>query len=690
MEVLLPVHGSHKRWTSGYEEIDDLTLRRLLVEVNFALRSIEFELSVREIEPSARSTTTTKSTSENTLVKPPYLKSQKAKERMTRREDKLSVIYGKIQNTADKIKRNGLSNFAVVPGSERAQLLIEALRIIIETSFCIAYLHASSESLVFMQLRDCSAHGTKSKPAICAPLEKQYHDLSILIGVQISEKELTPTPMLQLLKLSFGKLQGKYDGKHDSWLLDGFNSLGAKTTQVQQQCHIIHRDERRRNFPSSNTEAEVHETTTVEDDDDGLEERSNLGSTCSQELNDIHHAFEPKKNEVVSVTCDRSSARLQCNALQMSNENHQLHMSHDQSQINTSSVYNSGSIISPLFDFSGDSAPTFCTGISLEDTFNRNSTLIHERPYDSEIFAVIQDGDVPAAISLLGSGKASIHDVDPYGLGLLYYASYYCWKGHGASKAMHICSWLMSIGVNTRWTDDIGKQVSSTRRVYTPMESMLDSALVHTAMSGGSALEFGKFCEDIGVLFNMTLSEIGMQYLNTRGFSELHQVLLRITHKVSLSDYLRSLERDTLDNFINRTDSRGRTPLTWAVEFGWSDGTQILLDYGADPHRAATTNRGSVTLLHLAVAGPRSQFLRAGFLEVIDILLQMEVDVNARDHEGWTPLHIAASWGIFDLRNLFSQPALDWSVLTNDNMSVDALSPIEQFSNVALARIYQS
>jgi hypothetical protein len=89
---------------------------------------------VREIEPSARSTTTTKSTSENTLVKPPYLKSQKAKERMTRREDKLSVIYGKIQNTADKIKRNGLSNFAVVPGSERAQLLIEALRIIIETS----------------------------------------------------------------------------------------------------------------------------------------------------------------------------------------------------------------------------------------------------------------------------------------------------------------------------------------------------------------------------------------------------------------------------------------------------------------------------------------------------------------------------------------------------------------------------
>lgn len=219
---------------------------------------------------------------------------------------------------------------------------------------------------------------------------------------------------------------------------------------------------------------------------------------------------------------------------------------------------------------------------------------------------------------------------------------------------------------------------------------MLDSALVYTAMSGGSALEFGRFCEDIGVLFNMTLRESEMQYLNTRGFSELHKVLLGIFYKVSLSDYLRSLERDNLVNLINCTDSRGRTPLTWAVEFGWSDATRILLDYGADPHRAATTKWGSATLLHLAVAGPRSQFLRAGFLEVIDLLLQMGVDVNARDHEGWTPLHIAASWGICDLRSLFSQPALDWSVLTDDNMSVDALSPIEQFSSVALARIYQS
>lgn len=219
---------------------------------------------------------------------------------------------------------------------------------------------------------------------------------------------------------------------------------------------------------------------------------------------------------------------------------------------------------------------------------------------------------------------------------------------------------------------------------------MLDSALISTAITGGSALEFGKWCEDIGVLFDLTLSESGTQYLNTRGFTELHQVLLRINQKVSLDDYLRPLKRDDLDTLINCADNRGRTPLMWSVEFGWSSATQILLGYGADPHRATNTKRGSSTLLHLAVAGPRSQFSRAGFLDVIDHLLQMGVDVNAKDHEGWTPLHIAASWGICDLRNLFSHPLLNWSVLTDDNMSVNDLSPVEQFSNVALARIHQS
>jgi hypothetical protein len=103
---------------------------------------------------------------------------------------------------------------------------------------------------------------------------------------------------------------------------------------------------------------------------------------------------------------------------------------------------------------------------------------------------------------------------------------------------------------------------------------------------------------------------------------------------VSLEDYLRLLKRDNLDILINRTNARDRTPLIWVVEFSWSGVTQILLDYGADPYRATTTKRGSSTLLHLIVARLRSQFSRAGFLEVIDHLLYIGVGINAKDHKG--------------------------------------------------------
>jgi hypothetical protein len=95
--------------------------------------------------------------------------------------------------------------------------------------------------------------------------------------------------------------------------------------------------------------------------------------------------------------------------------------------------------------------------------------------------------------------------------------------------------------------------------------------------------------------------------------------------------------------------------------------------------------------LHIAAAGPSSQFARNGFHEVIDILIKGGVDVNAKDHEGgWTSLHIAASWGTCTLKSLIAHRAVDWKALTNDGLSVDDLSPVAQFSHVALARINQS
>lgn len=60
------------------------------------------------------------------------------------------------------------------------------------------------------------------------------------------------------------------------------------------------------------------------------------------------------------------------------------------------------------------------TGLNLEDTFNRNTTLSNVRPYESSVFHCVQQGDVEGFRKLLRTGQASVHDVDPYGLGLLY------------------------------------------------------------------------------------------------------------------------------------------------------------------------------------------------------------------------------------------------------------------------------
>lgn len=71
-------------------------------------------------------------------------------------------------------------------------------------------------------------------------------------------------------------------------------------------------------------------------------------------------------------------------------------------------------------DSSSDIYFAFGSGISLESTFNRNCTLQFVRPYNSPVFDVAQKGDIGGMLRLLQNGDASINDVDPYGLGLLY------------------------------------------------------------------------------------------------------------------------------------------------------------------------------------------------------------------------------------------------------------------------------
>ncbi|KAH9204584.1 hypothetical protein DL95DRAFT_398363 [Leptodontidium sp. 2 PMI_412] len=59
--------------------------------------------------------------------------------------------------------------------------------------------------------------------------------------------------------------------------------------------------------------------------------------------------------------------------------------------------------------------------------------------------------------ALFEQGMASIYDVDPYNLGLLYYVSYYCWRCYGVTKAVQMCRMLVQMGADLNMTDEIGK-----------------------------------------------------------------------------------------------------------------------------------------------------------------------------------------------------------------------------------------
>ena len=67
--------------------------------------------------------------------------------------------------------------------------------------------------------------------------------------------------------------------------------------------------------------------------------------------------------------------------------------------------------------------------ISFEATFNQNTTICFSRPYNALVFSAVQTGDLDQVKQLLCGREASIHDVNPYNLGLPYVGASTCLNG---------------------------------------------------------------------------------------------------------------------------------------------------------------------------------------------------------------------------------------------------------------------
>ncbi|KAI0188085.1 ankyrin repeat-containing domain protein [Astrocystis sublimbata] len=169
---------------------------------------------------------------------------------------------------------------------------------------------------------------------------------------------------------------------------------------------------------------------------------------------------------------------------------------------------------------------------------------------------------------------------------------------------------------------------------------MLDVILVESAMGHGAnylALSLNSVQE----IFKPS-SDFWEEYQASRGLTLLHEVLLRVKCNFPNIDDFLNHQLGLAPELIEARDTLGRTALHWAVMHAWTDATAILIKFGANVNQQVWTLTGQSTLLHLALAGPVDRSSK--FLDIVHMLVCAGADVNAADHEGWTPLYIAASW----------------------------------------------
>lgn len=247
------------------------------------------------------------------------------------------------------------------------------------------------------------------------------------------------------------------------------------------------------------------------------------------------------------------------------------------------------------------------------------------------------------------------------------------------SPCVASCSTLGRVGTGTM---NVASMVSPVSLYYdgkrlivcsTPKENMIENTLMSpTARKMEIDIYAAEDLIHISQLFEEPMDSLIDDFIQESEISTLHQVLLGIDEEhTTVEGYLASFkERPLPPDIIDPRDASGRTPLAWAVEHIRDDAVRTLLAHGADARQARPNLCGALPMLHLAMAGPAEERSGSACIAVVRALLQHGADPNGLDHEGWTPLHVAASWNNAVLiRELvtFSDVELAWDAKTSDN-----------------------
>lgn len=149
------------------------------------------------------------------------------------------------------------------------------------------------------------------------------------------------------------------------------------------------------------------------------------------------------------------------------------------------------------------------------------------------------------------------------------------------------------------------------------------------------------------------------------GFLKERKKSLDIFEVAAIGDTInvvKLLEKD--NNIINSYSPDGYTPLGYAAFFGYLETAAVLLSYGANPN-ACSNNEFKIFPIHSAVTYQNSTIA----FEMTRLLLSFHAEINVKQHEGWTPLHQAASYGYSNLVKLLLNNGADKNITNNDGMT---------------------